>query len=189
MERMLARMIISLVGSAVRLTIKLVLFAVGLLLRLIGIRSFGPSRTGASLPHPFDISGANAYVIDGDTIASGRARIRIWGIDAPEMGQRYHGRAARAHLIKLMGSAPLRIVPRDVDHYGRLVAQVFLINEDEELFDLGQAMVDDGFARSASAYSRAYVRSERRARRAAAGLWSDNGGMLDPTAYRRAMRA
>ena len=57
-----------------------------------------------------DITGL-ARVVDGDTIWIGEAKIRLWGIDAPESGQTCHrdgqpwrcGEAATEALRRLIG--------------------------------------------------------------------------------------
>ena len=50
-------------------------------------------------PKPFT---GKAYVIDGDTIDVGQARVRLFGMDAPEMSQR-GGYKAKSHMIALAG--------------------------------------------------------------------------------------
>ena len=47
---------------------------------------------------PASFSGV-PYVIDGDTLAFGRKRVRIWGIDAPEMDT-WPGKQARLFLVR-----------------------------------------------------------------------------------------
>jgi micrococcal nuclease len=73
-------------------------------------------------------------VIDGDTLACSRERIRLLGIDAPEMpGHCRRGRACvkgdpfaskRSLQAILAGSRPVRIEPVTTDRYGRTVAVV-----------------------------------------------------------------
>ncbi len=70
------------------------------------------------------------YIIDGDTLSCARVRIRLAGIDAPEMpGHCREGRrcvagdpfAAKAHLHNISrGDVTCR--PVDRDHYGRTIA-------------------------------------------------------------------
>ena len=125
---------------------------------------------------PFDIP--PAYVIDGDTLASGDMRIRIWGIDAPETGQR-QGDAARRHMIRLIKGRNLRVEPRDLDKYGRVVARVLVEGQ-----DIGETMVADGYAIACTDVTKVYARAMRRARRSGAGLWR-HGAIQDPGAWRK----
>ena len=76
-----------------------------------------------------DLSG-HARVIDGDTLEVGSARVRLYGIDAPESAQRCRsggrtwscGREAARALARRIGSRPIECKERDRDRYGRMVA-------------------------------------------------------------------
>lgn len=127
-------------------------------------------------PHgrPFDMRAP--VIIDGDTVFHDGRRIRIWGIDAPEMSQP-DGQAAKERLIRLCHRRHIHVVPRDTDIYGRTVAQLYCGRG-----DIGAAMVASGFAASAS---RAYAKIESKACRRKAGLWQ-SGPIPDPAAHRRA---
>lgn len=122
---------------------------------------------------------AEAFVIDGDTIAVGEARVRLFGIDAPELAQ-LGGAEARDHLRSLIGEEQVEIHPVEIDRYGRTVARVFRNGQ-----DLGEAMVRDGYAVVPRGYSRGYLRFEKTARRTRAGLWGSHGGIADPASFRR----
>jgi endonuclease YncB( thermonuclease family) len=71
--------------------------------------------------------------IDGDTLRCGNERVRLLGIDAPELpGHCRKGRAcapgdpvkSKAHLAKLIRGG-VTIAPITRDRYGRTVAQVY----------------------------------------------------------------
>jgi endonuclease YncB( thermonuclease family) len=132
---------------------------------------------GKRLPKPFDLQGA--YVIDGDTIAKGDLRIRLWGIDAPERGQR-QGDASTQHLRALLRGAAIKVVPKDTDKYGRLVAQLMVDGQ-----DISGRMVTDGYALACTQYSQQYARAMKRARRSKSGLWAQ-GRIENPGAWRKA---
>jgi endonuclease YncB( thermonuclease family) len=122
------------------------------------------------------ISGA-ARVIDGDTLAVGADRVRLFGIDAPERGQPCHdggdcGAAATAFLVNLIDGRAVRCVQEDVDQYGRVVATCFV-----GATDLNRAMVRAGHAVPYLAFSRRYAGDTVASPRFAA-----------PAAYRRAGR-
>jgi endonuclease YncB( thermonuclease family) len=123
---------------------------------------------------------AKAYIIDGDTIAVKGRRVRLHGIDAPEMDQR-GGAAARAHLFKLIAGRAVTVFPIDVDLHGRTVARVEVAG-----IDICGAMVTDGFAVAYSRYSTRYVEAERAARAARRGLWAECPftGIKSPAAHR-----
>lgn len=114
-------------------------------------------------------------VIDGDTLFHDGKRIRILGIDAPELDQK-GGTDAKNHLIRLVGSGMLRVEPQGTDKYGRILARIMAGQ-----IDLGRAMVAAGYA---LAQDRAYKGAERGARWGKKGLWS-RGGISDPAAWRR----
>jgi endonuclease YncB( thermonuclease family) len=65
------------------------------------------------------------YTIDGDTLRMGQKRIRLRGIDTPELTEP-RGQEARQRLEQLLKEGPIRIVPHGQDVYGRTVADVFV---------------------------------------------------------------
>ncbi len=65
------------------------------------------------------------YTIDGDTLRMGQERIRLRGIDTPELTEP-RGQEARQRLEQLLKEGPIRIVPHGQDIYGRTVADVFV---------------------------------------------------------------
>ena len=66
-------------------------------------------------------------VVDGDTfwISSADERIRVWGLDAPEVDMP-GGSPATATLTALISGQQLTCRQRDIDRYGRIVGQCFL---------------------------------------------------------------
>ncbi len=71
------------------------------------------------------LSTLQIHAVDGDTIYAGGERIRLRGIDTPEMSEQA-GPAAKQRLEELLRSGPIRIIPRSRDVYHRLVADVFV---------------------------------------------------------------
>jgi micrococcal nuclease len=71
------------------------------------------------------LSDLQIHAVDGDTIRVGSQRVRLRGIDTPEMSE-FEGPAAKQRLEQLLRSGSIRIVPRGRDVYNRLVADVFL---------------------------------------------------------------
>lgn len=126
-----------------------------------------------------------AFAVDGDTLAiPGQPRIRLWGIQAPELRdsatkrETPEGMIARAALADLLdGDAPTRCVPTKWDRYCRLVAVCHTAGAD---IDLGQAMLIRGMAYTAwlddtpgktGVEPAMYASAESLARKTKRGLW------------------
>jgi micrococcal nuclease len=75
----------------------------------------------------------SAYVVDGDSLRCGDTRIRLLGIDAPELSHcpRWRvciagdGKAAKQSLIAALRYGPIRYQPVTIDRFGRTVAVVY----------------------------------------------------------------
>ncbi|MBH0189020.1 MAG: hypothetical protein HP493_09300 [Nitrospira sp.] len=80
--------------------------------------------------------------IDGDTIRAGPARIRLRGIDTPELSEP-EGQAAKQRLAELLRNGIVRIVPRGRDVYGRLIADVFVEGQ-----NVAERLESEGFAKT-----------------------------------------
>ncbi len=154
-----------------------------------------PARPGCS-EGPGQRAGNPAVALrvnDGDTITvrvNGRSeRIRLIGIDAPEMGQFPWGVKAKRHLQEILSSSREVFLEFDVDRrdkYGRLLAYVRtgdgrLINEE---------MVKDGYAVLFTfppnvRYVGLFKKAQADARRRKAGIWGNTGLEETPSRYRR----
>ena len=66
-----------------------------------------------------------ASAIDGDTIRVGGERIRLRGIDTPELDEP-EGLTAKQRLEALLRSGPMEIILHGRDVYDRLIADVFI---------------------------------------------------------------
>jgi len=128
----------------------------------------------------FVVDGRVVRVVDGDTLIAsvGRTskRVRLIGIDAPEIGRCYSASAttyarkvALNGRVRLLGDAS----QAKRDRYGRLLAYVRLANG----HDLGRDLIAGGFA-NVYVYERAFARlsayraAESTARARHRGLWS-----------------
>jgi len=68
-----------------------------------------------------------AQAVDGDTLVVGDRKVRLFGIDAPELDQTCErsgrtwacGAAAKQMLAGLLSAGPVSCLVRDVDRYGR----------------------------------------------------------------------
>ena len=125
-------------------------------------------------------------VHDGDTVTchdtDGRPhRIRLVGIDAPELEQA-HGRVARGALARKLAERRVAVASRGFDKHGRLLATLWIDDRDInlEMVEEGHAWVFGGFAPDPE-----LVAAESRARGARLGLWED-GRAEEPAAWRAA---
>ena len=130
-----------------------------------------------------------ARVIDGDTIVVRGLRIRLHGIDAPEVnqvctraGSTYRcGETATQALTNVVGGRTLRCEQKDVDRYKRIIA-VCRIAE----IDINAWMVRDGHAVAYRYYSLDYASLENTARAMGKGIWL--GRFVMPWDWRRGAR-
>lgn len=140
-----------------------------------------------ALPLPLsalEVAG-RARVIDGDTLDLGGQKVRLFGIDAPELdqvcdrdGRRWAcGDAARAALAQIVGGRRVICAVQDIDRYGRNVATCLAGGE-----DVAALMVRQGLAVAYRRYSGRYINAEAAARADGIGLWAST--YLTPEAHR-----
>lgn len=125
-----------------------------------------------------------AEVIDGDTIRLAGQRIRLLGLDAPELGQpclrasgtRFDcGAEAKLMLRELTSGHTISCAPKGKDRYDRVLATCLVKDT-----DLAWWMIAKGYAISAQAQ---YDGAEERAQSKRMGLWA--GTFTDPLTHRR----
>lgn len=116
-------------------------------------------------------------VHDGDTVtvapmgdARARMRVRLYGIDAPELEQK-GGIQSRDHLRSLVSPGQnVEIIPMKIDPYSRMVALLAtdrVLNAD--MLEAGQAWVYPQFCKFA--FCKDWQEIEREAKAARRGLW------------------
>jgi micrococcal nuclease len=93
-----------------------------------------------------------AVVVDGDSLVVDGTRIRMWGIDAPEMGTRAGGRA-KEYLRALIAGHEVRCEDNGLRVAGRIMAQCFL-----GTVELGRVMMLSGNAQEWRRHARGYYR-------------------------------
>ncbi len=71
------------------------------------------------------LDGWKIRLIDGDTFAYGAERVRIRGINTPEVSEP-GGFEATQRLDLLLREGPVFVVPQTLDVYGRIVADVYV---------------------------------------------------------------
>lgn len=133
-------------------------------------------------PDPFGV----LEVIDGDTVDVGGIRVRLFGIDAPEIGQACTdergvawpcGDWAAAQVAELYQGDSADCAALDTDRYGRTVARCAV-----QGLDIGAILVGAGLATAYRDYSDEYVLAETAAKSARLGIWA--GDMQTPAAWR-----
>ena len=127
-------------------------------------------------------------VVDGDTVAvvsndGETARIRLADIDAPERDQPW-GTEATTALRRWSMSKQVRIKVVDTDRYGRLVATLWVGDE-----NINRKLVKEGHAWVYRKYLRdtSLIQLEARAKSARTGLWSSKAA-IKPSDWRRGQR-
>ena len=129
-------------------------------------------------------------VIDGDTLDVGGTRVRLHGIDAPELGQICTnpdgatwdcGTWVADQLRARIATREARCQKIETDRYGRTVATCTVAGQ-----DVGRMLVTDGLALAYRKYSMAYDLDEKSAVVAGRGLHGYL--MVRPEDHRRAVR-
>ena len=169
-------------------------FLVGLVIAVLaaalaeGLREWRAMRETALPPAPSGVPlEGRARVVDGDSLEIGGRRVRLFGIDAPELDQNclsaagatYDcGTAARRALDAAIGGRTVTCTPVGASH-DRAVALCQANGR-----DLSEEMVRSGHALELTNFSRGrYGAAEREARQARRGLWA--GSFEEPAAWRR----
>ena len=125
-------------------------------------------------------------VVDGDTLDWQGVRVRLFGIDAPEIGQTCDrngqswdcGAWSATMLRRAIGTGPVDCLRQDTDRYGRMVAICTSGG-----VDLARAQVQAGAALAYLRYSNRYQTDEARAKSARTGLWASR--MMTPESHRQ----
>ena len=149
----------------------------GLLLWILVCREWAAVADLLGLPGPRAPLSGPARVIDGDSLTIGSQRVRLFGIDAPELAQTCTeangkswlcGRAAKAKLTTLIKGGNVNCESRATDRFGRIVA----VCSAAGVPDLGEAMVRDGYAVDlGGAAGNPYREAEAEAQTAKRGIW------------------
>ena len=128
-------------------------------------------------------------VVDGDSIkviqGGKRQNIRLYGIDAPEIGGQPFGMRAKEFTDSMVSGKIVHVVPVTKDRYGRTVAWVYVDgkNLSHELLDVGLAW----WFRKYAPKDTELGDLESRARAARRGIWSQSRP-VPPWRYRRLRR-
>ena len=127
-----------------------------------------------------------AKIIDGDTIHIDNNKIRLHGIDAPEIKQTCTinnenwncGIKSEKALKNFILDREVSCQIVDIDRYQRFIGICFVNNE-----NINKYMVKNGWAIAYRYYSLEYVEDEERAKENNAGIWE--GEFEEPYEFRK----
>lgn len=94
---------------------------------------------------PFE---GKAHVIDGDTIIVKRQKIRLAGVNAPELDQAW-GQKSKWEMVKILKGKVVRVVPNGETSFDRIVATCYIDGDK----DIGAELISRGLARDIPAFT------------------------------------
>ncbi|ELZ7567636.1 thermonuclease family protein [Campylobacter upsaliensis] len=179
--------------KAKKLSLSLVIAIIAFVFSLNQSLSFN-----AFLPQDFkeqnlekELIGKVSRVIDGDTIELlaktskenpynhiTKLKIRLYGIDAPELKQAY-GKEAKEFLSALVLKQEVSLIIENKDKYDRFVGTLFLKGQ-----DINKEMVKNGYAHAYESFSKKYLAEQADAKMFKLGLWQDEKA-VKPSEFRR----
>jgi len=129
--------------------------------------------------------------VDGDTLRSSNAEVRLYGVDAPEIGQTCTdqngkdwtcGRDAQAKLKSLVARRAVDCTPQGRDQYNRTLA----VCRTSSTPDLGEALVREGLAVNSGTVDKPgpYAAAQADAQAGKLGMWK--GTFQQPSDSRQA---
>ncbi|EPE9017981.1 thermonuclease family protein [Campylobacter upsaliensis] len=138
-----------------------------------------------------ELTGKVSRVIDGDTIELlaktsktnpynhiAKLKIRLYGIDAPELKQAY-GKEAKEYLSALVLKQEVSLIIENKDKYDRFVGTLFLKGQ-----DINKEMVKNGYAHAYESFSKKYLAEQADAKMFKLGLWQDEKA-VKPSEFRK----
>jgi len=137
-------------------------------------------------------------IVDGDTVYINNYKIRLEGIDAPEMKQKckkeklkissiigytlyedyYCGKHSKDNLAAKVKGSKIKCISFTKDRYKRYLAKCF-----KDKINLNRWMVRNGYAVAYRRYSKEYIPDEDFAKENKLGLWQ--GKFLNPEKWRK----
>ena len=130
-------------------------------------------------------TGVVIKVYDGDTVTlEGKTRLRLYGIDAPELKQK-GGKFARELLYDKIYNKRIEYVPVSIDRYGRIVAKIYYKGEYINKYMLlnGGAWWYEEYAKNDTDLKNAFETAKRNR----VGIFKDYN-IKNPSEYRKEMK-
>jgi len=138
-----------------------------------------------------------ASVIDGDTIRINKKKIRLYGIDAPELRQtcgwvfsRGCGEESKWMLEQILKNEIITCFYKQKDKYGRIIGICYVGELDHipilmlsPMFEINGVMVNMGLAIAYKRYSNRYIKLEDDAKKNNRGIWK--GKFEKPEEWRK----
>ena len=119
----------------------------------------------------FAFSGRVVSIHDGDTITvlqdKRQIKVRLYGIDAPELEQSY-GKKSKRFLADLIAGEAVEVEENGKDRYKRTIGSIYLNG-----VDINAQMVENGYAWAYRKFSKRYAPQESKAKKQRLGLWQD----------------
>jgi endonuclease YncB( thermonuclease family) len=118
-------------------------------------------------------------ISDGDTIKVNGSKIRLYGIDAPELKQKCYsnkvkincGIEAKAKIAEIISDNEVFCSELDTDKYNRTDGNCYFIDKAGKKINIGQKMVTSGYALAYKTYSMRFVLNELYAKITMSGIW------------------
>ena len=128
----------------------------------------------------------HAKIIDGDTLHIGKYKIRLHGIDAPELNQNCLfndkvwncGKESKKFLINFINNKKISCKLIDTDRYKRHIGICF-----KDKINLNKKIVQEGWAIAYRYYSKDFVDDEKIAKINKSGIWK--GNFEEPYLFRK----
>jgi endonuclease YncB( thermonuclease family) len=137
-----------------------------------------------------------ASIIDGDTIRINKKKIRLYGIDAPELKQtcgwlsRGRGEESKWILEQILKNEIITCFYKQKDKYGRIIGICYVGELDHipilmlsPQFEINGVMVNMGLAIAYKRYSNRYIKLEDDAKKNKRGVWK--GKFEKPEEWRK----
>lgn len=135
-----------------------------------------PSSGPEPLPIPQVVTGRIESIVSGDVFRVGPHKIRLYGIASPLIDQNCLDQSGRSYECGYVAARMLR----DFVNKDEVSCQIMNINAQQELmaacsvgtFDIGAALVEEGWAIALPAVTQIYIPYQAKAQQAKRGLWA-----------------